>query len=299
MNPPDGSHEMKSEAMADTHLLERRRDVNSAAESLSGAMAEAYARDGIVSVTLPAEVNALRQQFIAEMCLWFDRMAGVAATPDDVSAKLVELAERDRPLVGKLYKVSRRFPSLRQMSCHPWLVRQAAALMNSELASCCTFVNVRIDLPKEGRFLTPIHQDFPYIQGSLNGVTYWLPFFDTPLALGPPSWIPGSHKWGVLKVEEFGADKTGRSGAKSFRVADEEKIVSESSFVSGPVPAGTALAFSTLLVHRSEPNNLDLARVNVQLRFDDVFASESIGRNYPDGLYLGESFGNSYPEYVV
>lgn len=266
---------------------------------MSDAAIEAFARDGIVSLALQADVDALRRQFVDEVSLWLDRVAGLAASPDNLSAQLAMLAGQNRPLVGKLYKASRRFPSVRQLSSHPWLVKQAGQLMQTPLVSCCTFVNVRIDLPEEGRFLTPIHQDFPYIQGSLNGVTFWIPFFDTPLELGPPSWIVGSHKWGVLKVEEYGSDKTGSSGAKSFRVVGEEKIVGESQFVNAAVPAGTALAFSTLLVHRSEPNNTRLARVNVQLRFDDIFAAESIARNYPDGLYLGENFGKSYPEYVV
>lgn len=286
--------------MTDVHLRETHQSsANGAQELLSASAIEAYARDGIASIALPKEVDALRHQFIDETCLWLKLVASVDASPDDLSKKLVALAKRDRPLVGKLYKVSRRFPSVRQLSSHPWLIAAAAQLMKSQLVSCCTFVNVRIDLPEEGRFLTPIHQDFPYIQGSLNGVTFWIPFFDTPLNLGPPSWIPGSHKWGVLKVEEYSSDKTGASGAKSFRVVDEEKVTRESQFSNAPVPAATALAFSTLLVHRSEPNNTDLARLNVQLRFDDILAAESIAKNYPDGLYLGENFGKSYPEHVV
>jgi hypothetical protein len=272
--------------------------ISAASDMVCEAAAEAFARDGIVLLALPADVDALRRQFIDEVCLWLGKVAGVEASPDDVSTQIVKLAERNRPVVGKLYKASRRFPSVRRLSSHPWLVEQAGRLMNTQLVSCCTFVNVRIDLPEEGRFLTPIHQDFPYIQGSLNGVTFWVPFFDAPLELGPPSWIAGSQKWGVLKVEEFGSDKIGSSGAKSFRLIDEEKIVRESRFVNAAVPAGTALAFSTLLVHRSEPNATGLARVNVQLRFDDIFAAESIARNYPDGLYLGERFSKSYPEYI-
>jgi ectoine hydroxylase-related dioxygenase (phytanoyl-CoA dioxygenase family) len=263
------------------------------------AVSDTFAKNGIISIALPADVDSLRQQFIREMCFWLERIAKVAATPGNLSTELVALAGRDRALVGKLYKVSRRFPSVRQLASHSWFVALAGRLMNTELVSCCTFVNVRIDLPQEERYLTPIHQDFPYIQGSLNAVTFWIPFFDTTLPMGPPSWIPGSHKWGVLKVEEFGQDQTGRSGAKSFRVVDEPRIVRDFQFVNEAVPAGTALALSTLLVHRSEPNRTRLARLNVQLRFDDVFAPESLARNYPDGLYLGESFGASYPEYIV
>jgi len=61
--------------------------------------------------------------------------------------------------------------------------------MGTPLVSCCTFVNVRIGLPTEEQYLTPFHQDFPYIQGSLNGITVWLPVFDTSLEMGPPAWL--------------------------------------------------------------------------------------------------------------
>ena len=62
--------------------------------------------------------------------------------------------------------------------------------------------------------------------------------------------------------------------------------------------AGQALLFSTLLVHRSELNTTRRPRLNIQIRFDDALALESIERNYPEGLYLNDSFSSSYPEYV-
>jgi ectoine hydroxylase-related dioxygenase (phytanoyl-CoA dioxygenase family) len=257
-----------------------------------------YARDGIVEIALPAEVDALRRRSIEEMAHWLANVAGVHAAPDDLPAAIQSLAASDRALVGKLYRISRRLSSFRQLATHPALVELAASAMGTTLVSCCSFVNVRIDLPDEDRFLSPVHQDFPYIQGSLNGVTAWVPLFDTPGELGPPSWIPGSHRWGVQAVEEAEPDARDGSGVRAVRVVAEEEIAAAHEFVSRPVLAGTALLFSTLLVHRSERNTSALPRLNVQVRFDDALASESIERSYPDGLYAGEPFSASYPEYV-
>ena len=258
-----------------------------------------YTRDGIVTLAVPHEVNQLRRGLIEEMGAWLETVAGISSAADEIPEKFVHLAKADRRLLGKLYKVSRRLPAARQLSAHRWFVDVAAQIMKTPLVSCCTFVNVRFDLPQEERYLTPIHQDFPYIQGSLNGVTLWLPLFDTPRELGPPAWIPGSHRWGVLKVKEFALEQAGGSGAKSFELADHAEIDINSKFVSQPVAAGTALLFSTLLVHRSNINRTNRARLNIQLRFDDAFASESIERNYPEGLYLGDNFSSSYPEYIA
>lgn len=261
---------------------------------LSTTRAE-YERDGVCLIDLPSDVDFLRQKMIQEMSDWVTAISPETGAVQDLPDALVQLAKLDRSKVGKLYKVSRRFPAARQLACHPWLVALAQSVMGTRVVSCCTFVNVRIDLPEEERFLLPIHQDFPYIQGSLNGVTLWLPLFDTELRHGPPSWIKGSHKWGVLEVRE---ENSAGSGAKSFSIAKAKEIAAGHQFESANVMAGQALLFSTLLVHRSELNTTRRPRLNIQIRFDDALALESIERNYPEGLYLNDSFSSSYPEYV-
>ena len=254
-----------------------------------------YERDGVCLIDLPPELAALRLQMIDEMRGWVHRVTPEIDTQLELPEALVQLAKLDRAKVGKLYKVSRRFPAARQFACHPWFVEFAKEMMGTTLVSCCTFVNLRIDLPEEERFLLPVHQDFPYIQGSLNGITIWVPLFDTYADQGPPAWIPGSHKWGVLKVVEQASQG---SGAKSFSILNGDSIVANHKFESPEVMAGQALLFSTLLVHRSELNTTRLPRLNLQIRFDDALAAESLQRNYPDGLYLNESFSSSYPEHV-
>ncbi len=246
---------------------------------------------------LPPDLMALGDAFLAEAATWLKHFGGGTHAPEDLPAVLPEVAKRDRALVGRLYKVARRFPAIKRMAVHPWLVAASAQLMGTDLASCCHFVNVRMDLPTEEKYLLPIHQDFPYIQGSLNALTWWIPFLDTPLELGPPSWIPGTHLLGPLPVREFDYEQTGASGGQSFHLADAAPFP-ESRFQHAPVARGEALVFSTLLIHRSEPNQGALARLNVQIRLDDALADESFQRNYPEGLYLGDRFAKSYPEHV-
>jgi ectoine hydroxylase-related dioxygenase (phytanoyl-CoA dioxygenase family) len=115
--------------------------------------------------------------------------------------------------------------------------------------------------------------------------------------LRPPSWISGSHKLGVLAVKEFDYSSTGASGGLSFRITGGKEYA-ESEYVHEEVLFGEGLVFSTLLLHKSEPNNSQVARVNVQVRFDDALARESFERNYPEGLYLGDSLSKTYPEHI-
>ena len=258
---------------------------------------ERYRRDGILHLGLPSETRALCQDFLGEAAVWLKQMGGYDVALADVVERIPQIAVKDRGLVGHLYKVSRRFPAAKRLACDPWLADIATQLMDTALASCCHFVNVRIDLPSEEKYLLPPHQDFPYIQGSLNGVAWWIPFADTPIDVGPPSYLSGSHRLGVLKVDEFDYAATGQSGGKSFRIADEAQF-KDAPYVLEPVPFGEALVFNTLLVHRSTPNHSTLARMNIQVRFDDPLAKDSFDRGYPEGLYLGDAFSSAYPEYI-
>ena len=258
-----------------------------------------YERHGVIRITFPSLQRGLLEEFRRECCIWLKHFGVSGVKPDELAARLPEIAVKDRQLVGKLYKVSRRFPSVKQLASDPWLVGISASLMGTELAACCHFINVRIDLPGEDKYLLPPHQDFPYIQDSPNSVTWWIPFVDTTLEVGPPTVIPGTHKLGILKVKEFDYESTGQSGGQSFQIADESPYTGMQYAPKETVKFGEAMVFNSLLVHRSEPNLSSIARLNTQIRFSDPLMQDCFDRNYPEGLYLGESFSKAYPEYVV
>jgi ectoine hydroxylase-related dioxygenase (phytanoyl-CoA dioxygenase family) len=258
-----------------------------------------YQRDGILRLTLPPASRKLLNDFLDEVCIWLKCFCDIQLTASDLAMEIPKIAARDRKLIGRLYKCSRRFPSIKRLASDSWLEGISAKLMDTTLASCCHFVSVRIDLPSEDKYLLPPHQDFPYIQESMNGVTWWIPFMDMPINVGPPAFIYGSHKSGVLRVKEYDYERTDQSGGKSFNINDFTQIKGESYAENSPVYFGEALVFNTLLVHRSEPNLSSVARINGQVRFGDLLSKDSFDRNYPEGLYLGDSFSKSYPEHVA
>ncbi len=265
---------------------------------MSTELLQKFESDGIVKITLPAEIQAFQREFANDACAWLKRWTGCECASPSLAADMVRIAKENRALVGRLYKVARRFAVTKQMACHPFLVDLAKTLMQAPLVSCCNFVAVRFDLPSESKYLLDAHQDFPYIQGSLNGITIWMPFNDADERVGSPSWIPGSHRWGVLRVREFSLEQAGGSGGRSFELVDFDRLAGH-EFVREDVRAGEALAFHTLLVHRSEPNTSGVARMSAQLRYDDVFERSSFERNYPEGLYLNNRLTDTYPEYVA
>ena len=258
----------------------------------------AYRDDGLIRVTLPDSVVEILIEFRYEVVIWLNKFGNIDIDPNKLSIELPIIAKKNRQLVAKLYKVSRRFPSVRRLACDDIIVDISAELMDTKLVSLCNFTNIRIDLPNEDKYLLPAHQDFPYIQESLNGVTWWIPFFDIPVDSGAPTFCYGSHKDGILNVREFSYGETGKSGGKSFEIIGTKYNTDSCFSKKESVSFGSALVFNTLLVHRSEPNNSSVARFNSQIRLGDTLQVDSFNRNYPDGLYVGNKFSESYPEYV-
>jgi hypothetical protein len=256
-----------------------------------------YEEEGIIKIDLPPNIIELQQQFLRECCRWVGHFGKYECSSETFARDLIDIAQTDRSLVAKLYKVSRRFVSAKQLASEPYFVACAKTIMGTESVSCCHLVNVRFDLPGESKYSLESHQDFPYIQGSVNGITIWMPFFDISQEMGAPSWIPGSHRWGALKVREYSLGQVGGSGGKSFVIADTEHMEGK-GFVKGVIKSHEALLFSTLLVHRSEPNISETARISIQVRFDDAYSQASFTRNYPEGLYLNNRLNEAYPELV-
>ena len=272
--------------------------MNNVSANLSQAMLEEYNEKGILLLDLPDSILQYEDLYFEEVSIFLKKMGDIDIAPSSVPDALPEIAEKDRNLIGRLYKVSRRFVSVKRIAVDPWLAGMSKQLMNTPLVSACHFVNIRIDLPGEEKYLLPAHQDFPYIQGSLNALTWWIPFLDTTLEMGPPSWIEGSQKLGIQKVKYIDYETTGQSGGRSFELVGHDRFT-DKDFTHKPVLNGKCVVFHTCLIHRSEPNHTNKARINLQVRFDDATAEESFTRNYPEGLYLGDSFSKHYPQYTL
>ena len=114
----------------------------------------------------------------------------------------------------------------------------------------------------------PAHQDWPSTQGSLNGVTCWIPLVQLDKELGPLEVNPGSHKLGYLDHEEI----------------DGIPVINnmELQFESIQMELGDALFFSNFLIHRSGENTTDdRIRITTHFRYNDFEEPTFIDRKYP------------------
>lgn len=118
----------------------------------------------------------------------------------------------------------------------------------------------------------PPHQDYRSMQGSLNSIVVWIPIIDVASENGAVEVIVGSHKNGLLPTVED----------EWYRHIEEKDL--KGDFVSVPMKAGSALFFSSFLVHKSGENISDEFRYSLEVRFDD-FSEES---------YVKEKYITSY-----
>lgn len=257
---------------------------------------EPYNLEGIVKLKLPEEILALSTQFLHEVDMYldfyFDNKYGELPT----EKRLYELALENRNEIGKLYNVSRRFPSMKKLACHDWFLEISKEIMATSLVSCCNFVAARFDFPNEAKYATAPHQDFPYIQGSPDAITIWMPFVDVPHTVGAPSYIPGSHAQGPQPIKENEINTSNGTASVSARDLEKWQLL---DFKKISVSKSECLVFSTNLIHKSEPNLSDYCRITTQLRFDNLANSTSWTKNFPEGLYLGQKLSETYPELVV
>lgn len=128
-------------------------------------------------------------------------------------------------------------------------------------------------LRKEGGYFgLGAHQDFPSVQGSINGVIAWIPLTNITSQHFPLQLIPKSHKEGLFETIH----------EDDHTPVINSKCINEQEFIDVEVDIGDVIFMSVFTVHRSKvkgkDNNL---RIALSTRFDDGSEESFIKRCYP------------------
>lgn len=123
-----------------------------------------------------------------------------------------------------------------------------------------------------GYFGLVTHQDFPSVQGSLDGVVVWFPLVDVNRDNFPLEIIPGSHKLGLLPMIQHG-ESTWEVNPDSYNGSD---------FLPVDAKAGDVLFMSVFMIHRSSlEGKPDSFRLAISTRFDNGDEPTFVDRAYP------------------
>jgi hypothetical protein len=124
----------------------------------------------------------------------------------------------------------------------------------------------------DGYFGLVPHQDFPSVQGSLNGVVVWIPLTDVDESNFTMEVIPKSHSKGLLTMID--------RGSSTWEVSPSE--YDAKSFIPIKAKVGDVVFMSMFTIHRSSIVGLPgRFRLALSTRFDNETEPTYIDRAYP------------------
>jgi len=121
-----------------------------------------------------------------------------------------------------------------------------------------------------GYFGLGAHQDFPSIQGSLDGLVVWIPLHDVDAGNFPLEIVPGSHRLGL--VTDVEQTHNGWQITASY--------LKQMTFRQITAKAGDVVFMSVFAIHRSGLNGNKL-RIALSTRFDNAAEPSFVARTYP------------------
>lgn len=189
-----------------------------------------------VTATLESVHRTIRDQL---------REIGVTAAGDDLHAALRALhaadIERYKRVLGALWRKA----DVSGLMRHPALfgfLREAFGWRDVFLPGGEVALLMAADLKIPGGYFgLGAHQDFPSVQGSLDGVVAWIPLTDVDRDGWPVEVIPGSHRRGLITE----VDET-RNG---WEIRPE--ALDDADWRPVEVKAGDVVFLSVFTVHRS------------------------------------------------
>jgi len=209
-----------------------------------------------------------------------------------------ELVNHNREIIGNIHDVSRGLISVHKVGTHEGLLALIKEIMGvGILYYTRNSAIVTLTIPSEEQYLFPWHPDFNYGLGSLDGLSVWIPFADVMENKGALAVLPGTHKNGILP--SYSLKKENRI----HYVPKEEEWIKNIQPVFVKLTAGDCLIFSTLLLHRSVPNDSNRCRWSVQFRYNNPCEETVSKRNWSEPIAYshvsGKLFKDQYPEYYL
>lgn len=205
-----------------------------------------------------------------------------ACSHEAMSSLLPALFARDRGAYLAAAKQSQYLISVHRMGVSPPIERLldelGVAVPMQSTRPVIHFVADGIRF-EDGYHKSPIHQDWRSVQGSLDGVTLWLPLYEVRLEDFPLEVVPGSHGQGLLDSQD---------DAFGHRVADHQ-APADDAFVALPMRRGEVVAFSGFMVHRTRVVGNDRVRIALSYRFNNAAEPSYIARGLPNPyVYRGD-----------
>ncbi len=223
----------------------------------------------------PAKVNGIRGEILA-ICREAGWLKAGTALDDAITdhAPIMEGEPAWVPVYGKI----QRLEAFHRLPHEPAMARVMEAIFEEPVFRHPRTIG-RVAFPDNAR-ATPAHQDYLYIQGSIDTISCWVPIGDTPGAIGGLILQPESHKAG-FKVPKR------HPGVGGNVIATDPGV----PWLGADFRAGDALLFHSLTVHAARPATAtDRLRLSLDFRNNGLSHAVSEENLLPHYSWLGSPF---------
>jgi hypothetical protein len=184
-------------------------------------------------------------------------------------------------LKTKFYRGLRYLPSLAQLgSCEELISMSKALGLKNPIVMNAS--NIRMDEGGANPHSFHWHQDYTYLLGSLNSLTYWIPMQKVNKTLGGIEIVAGSHKKGLEPFEPENESvmlKTSNVSPKEIRLVSPP----HDNIQAISLERGGLVAFSQFLLHRSLDHEGPHVRWTIQIRHSDASEPDFLRHGCPMG----------------
>lgn len=244
-------------------------------EHLGEQMNDGFESDGYLILKEPEWLNA----HLADMKREIVGLAAANGLDDPFLDTSVTIPEGQARTV--FYRSLRYLPALSRLATSPRMLEIVKSLgLSTPLLMNAS--NIRMDEGGENPHRFEWHQDFTYLLGSTNSITFWIPFQNISDELGGLEFVPGSHRAGLY---DFHA-ATDQAEAKDANLSPKDIALDHPPQQPGQIATmmrGEMLAFSQFLLHRSHGHKGSHTRWTAQIRYSDASDGDFAGFGAPLG----------------
>ena len=242
-------------------------------------LAARYRREGFIHAQQLLDAEAVAEALADAKGVFARLMAtvGIPAPVDDEAAfhEAFVIFGRAHPLLfGRAVAATSTLVSIRALGASAPMIGLVKALGLSSpccpTPPICYFLTEGLAIPGD-HHRAPAHQDWRYLQSSIDALTVWVPLVDVDAARGVVELAPRTHRLGLLPT---------RSQRHDLRIADG--LVDDGAYTAPALRRGDALAFSCLTVHRSGVNASGRVRWAVAYRFANLDEPSFAARGMPN-----------------
>ncbi len=155
---------------------------------------------------------------------------------------------------------------------HPKLLAAIESLVGPEIVASSVY-RIRPKVPGKTLGVVPWHQDSGYFEAHCDQhliITCWVPLVDANARNGCLKILPRVHRRGVFE------HRTG--GNAGFLIIREEDLPADAPEpIIAECPRGGVVLMTNLTPHCSTPNNTDIVRWSVDLRYQSAEAPNNVG----------------------